>query len=216
MKNTRLPILHQLFCPGQWTIYRIQILVIALLLAGISIVLLLQRYKRLRLLRLNKKQLLCEQLSFSKQHFNTISRVLIQTRAELLKIENARIVKLSKEDDLRKKSFIRSGIYLKLIDLSNEEIGKKITKEDWFTLEQKLNNTYNNFSVRLRSCCDQISEAELHVCYLLKAGLSVTSITKIVGRIKSAVSMCQKRLFEKINVFKISKQILLVTNLAKV
>jgi DNA-binding NarL/FixJ family response regulator len=150
-------------------------------------------------LRLNEKQLLCEQLSSSKQHFNTISRELIQTRAELLEIENARIVKLSKEDDLRKMSFIQSEIYLKLVDLSKEEKGKKMTKEDWLTLEQELNNTYNNFSLRLKSCCDQISEAELHVCYLLKAGLSVTSIAKIVGRTKSAVSMCRKRLLNKIN-----------------
>lgn len=169
MNHTLLSIIYQVLSPGLWTNYHILILVIALLFACIFIVLSLQRYKRLRLLRLNEKQLLCEQLSSSKQHFNTISRELIQTRAELLEIENARIVKLSKEDDLRKMSFIQSEIYLKLIDLSKEEKGKKMTKEDWLTLEQELNNTYNNFSLRLKSCCDQISEAELHVCYLLKA-----------------------------------------------
>ena len=199
MNHTLLSIIYQVLSPGLWTNYHILILVIALLFACIFIVLSLQRYKRLRLLRLNEKQLLCEQLSSSKQHFNTISRELIQTRAELLEIEYARIVKLSKEDDLRKMSFIQSEIYLKLIDLSKEEKGKKMTKEDWLTLEQELNNTYNNFSLRLKSCCDQISEAELHVCYLLKAGLSVTSIAKIVGRTKSAVSMCRKRLLKKIN-----------------
>ncbi len=74
-----------------------------------------------------------------------------------------------------------------------------MTQEDWITLELELNPIYNNFAVRLKSCCEQISETELHVCYLLKAGLSVTSIAKIIGRTKSAVSMSRKRLLEKIN-----------------
>ena len=96
-------------------------------------------------------------------------------------------------------SFIQTEIYLKLKEISSDEKGKMMTQEDWITLELELNTIYNNFAVRLKSCCEQISETELRVCYLLKAGFSVTSIAKIIGRTKSAVSMSRKRLLEKIN-----------------
>ncbi len=127
-----------------------------------------------------------------------ISKELNHTRAKLKEKENARVINLSKED-LREINFIQTEIYLKLKEISSDEKGKKMTQEDWITLELELNTIYNNFAVRLKSCCEQISETELRVCYLLKAGFSVTSIAKIIGRTKSAVSMSRKRLLEKIN-----------------
>ncbi len=127
-----------------------------------------------------------------------ISKELNHTRAKLKEKENARVINLSKED-LREINFIQTEIYLKLKEISSDEKGKMMTQEDWITLELELNTIYNNFAVRLKSCCVQISETELHVCYLLKAGFSVTSIAKIIGRTKSAVSMSRKRLLEKIN-----------------
>ena len=138
-------------------------------------------------------------MSSIKQELDSKSKELIQARAELLEKENVRIINLSNEDDLRKMSFFQTEIYLKIKDISNDEEGKKMTREDWIALEKELNNIYDNFAVRLKSCCEQISETELHVCYLLKAGFSVTSIAKIIGRTKSAVSMSRKRLLEKIN-----------------
>lgn len=202
-------------------IYQLLFLLAVMFFASM-LLLLLQRNKRQQLLRKKEKQLafkdsqyrkseervaennkqiqiLREQLSTNEHDLNAIAKELIETRAELLEMENARIIKLSKEEDLNKMSFTQSEIFLKLKDISNEEKGKNMTQEDWITLEQELNNIYNNFSMQLKSCYDQISEAELHVCYLLKAGFSVTSIAKIVGRTKSAVSMCRKRLLKKIN-----------------
>ena len=138
-------------------------------------------------------------MSSIEQELDSKSKELIQARAELLEKENVRIINLSNEDDLRKMSFFQTEIYLKIKDISNDEEGKKMTREDWIALEKELNNIYDNFAVRLKSCCEQISETELHVCYLLKAGFSVTSISKIIGRTKSAVSMCRRRLLEIIN-----------------
>ncbi|MBP9579896.1 MAG: hypothetical protein KBE39_10200, partial [Parabacteroides sp.] len=144
-------------------------------------------------------QLLIILLGFLLVFIIYISRRLYQARAILKEKENTRIINLSKEEDLREMSFIQTEIYLKLKEISSDEKGKKMTQEDWITLELELNTIYNNFAVRLKSCCEQISETELRVCYLLKAGFSVTSIAKIIGRTKSAVSMSRKRLLEKIN-----------------
>ena len=128
-----------------------------------------------------------------------ISRRLYQARAILKEKENTRIINLSEEEDLREMNFIQTEIYLKLKEISSDEKGKMMTQEDWITLELELNTIYNNFAVHLKNCCEQISETELHVCYLLKAGFSVTSIAKIIGRTKSTVSMSRKRLLKKIN-----------------
>ena len=207
MKNNRLSKIYQLFCSIQWIIILLILLffpacshgdishkdlnhlfifLLVLFIACIFI-LLIQGNKRL------------QQMSSIEQELDSKSKELIQARAELLEKENVRIINLSNEDDLRKRNFFQTEIYLKIKDISNDEEGKKMTREDWIALEKELNNIYDNFAVRLKSCCEQISETELHVCYLLKAGFSVTSISKIIGRTKSAVSMCRRRLLEKIN-----------------
>ncbi|MDD4404157.1 MAG: hypothetical protein PHO36_05180 [Parabacteroides sp.] len=186
MKNTRLPILGHPFNSIQW----IFLFLFLFLFSACS-------QEDITHKDLNQGLILLSVFLFVSIVF--ISKELNQTRAKLLEKENVRIIDLSKEEDLREMNFIQTEIYLKLKEISNDEKGKMMTQEDWITLELELNTIYNNFAVRLKSCCEQISETELHVCYLLKAGLSVTSIAKIIGRSKSAVSMCRKRLLEKIN-----------------
>ena len=186
MKNTRLPIFGQLFNSIQW----IFPFLFLFLFFGCS---------QEDITHKDLNQLLILLLGFLFVFIIFISRRLFKARAKLLEKENARIINLLKEEDLREMNFIQTEIYLKLKEISNDEKGKMMTQEDWITLELELNNIYNNFAVHLKSCCEQISETELHVCYLLKAGFSVTSIAKIIGRTKSAVSMSRKRLLEKIN-----------------
>jgi len=186
MKNTRLPILGHPFNSIQW----IFLFLFLLLFSACS-------YEDITHKDLNQGLILLSIFLFVSIVF--ISKELNQTRAKLLEKENVRIIDLSKEEDLREMNFIQTEIYLKLKEISNDEKGKVMTQEDWVTLELELNTIYNNFAVHLKNCCEQISETELHVCYLLKAGFSVTSIAKIIGRTKSAVSMSRKRLLEKIN-----------------
>lgn len=185
MKNTRLPILGHQFNFIQW----IFLFLFLFLFTGCS---------QEDITHKDLNQLLIILLGFLLVFIIYISRRLYQARAKLKEKENARVINLSKED-LREINFIQTEIYLKLKEISSDEKGKKMTQEDWITLELELNTIYNNFAVRLKSCCEQISETELRVCYLLKAGFCVTSIAKIIGRTKSAVSMSRKRLLGKIN-----------------
>jgi hypothetical protein len=185
MKNTRLPILGHQFNSIQW----IFIFVFMFLFSACS-------HEDITHKDLNQGLTLVSTFLIVSIVF--ISKELNHTRAKLKEKENARVINLSKED-LREINFIQTEIYLKLKEISSDEKGKMMTQEDWITLELELNTIYNNFAVRLKSCCEQISETELRVCYLLKAGFSVTSIAKIIGRTKSAVSMSRKRLLGKIN-----------------
>ncbi|NYI50025.1 helix-turn-helix transcriptional regulator [Macellibacteroides fermentans] len=186
MKNTRLPIIGYQFNFIQW----IFLFVFLFFFSACS-------HEDITHKDLN--QLLIILLGFLLAFIIYISRRLYQARTILKEKENTHIINLSNEEDLREMNFIQTEIYLKLKEISSDEKGKMMTQEDWITLELELNNIYNNFAVRLKSCCEQISETELRVCYLLKAGFSVTSIAKIIGRTKSAVSMSRKRLLEKIN-----------------
>ena len=79
-------------------------------------------------------------MSSIEQELDSKSKELIQARAELLEKENVRIINLSNEDDLRKMCFFQTEIYLKIKDISNDEEGKKMTREDWIALEKELNN----------------------------------------------------------------------------
>jgi len=185
MKNTRLPILGHQFNSIQW----IFLFVFMFLFSACS-------HEDITHKDLNQGLTLVSTFLIVSIVF--ISKELNHTRAKLKEKENARVINLSKED-LREINFIQTEIYLKLKEISSDEKGKMMTQEDWITLELELNTIYNNFAVRLKSCCEQISETELRICYLLKAGFSVTSIAKIIGRTKSAVSMSRKRLLEKIN-----------------
>ena len=186
MKNTRLPIFGQLLNSIQWIFLFLFLFLFSACSQG-------------DITQKDLNQLLIILLGFLLVFIIYISRRLYQARAILKEKENTRIINLSNEEDLREINFIQTEIYLKLKEISSDEKGKMMTQEDWITLELELNNIYNNFAVRLKSCCEQISETELRVCYLLKAGFSVTSIAKIIGRTKSAVSMSRKRLLEKIN-----------------
>lgn len=183
MKNTRLPILGHQFNSIQW------IFLFMFLFSACS-------HEDITHKDLNQGLTLVSTFLIVSIVF--ISKELNHTRAKLKEKENAHVINLSKED-LREINFIQTEIYLKLKEISSDEKGKMMTQEDWITLELELNTIYNNFAARLKSCCEQISETELRVCYLLKAGFSVTSIAKIIGRTKSAVSMSRKRLLEKIN-----------------
>lgn len=186
MKNARLVLLRQLFYSIQWIFLFLFLFLFSACSQG-------------DITQKDMNQLLIILLGFLLVFIIYISRRLYQARVILKEKENTRIINLSKEEDLREMNFIQTKIYLKLKEISSDEKGKMMTQEDWITLELELNTIYNNFAVRLKSCCVQISETELHVCYLLKAGFSVTSIAKIIGRTKSAVSMSRKRLLEKIN-----------------
>ena len=62
-------------------------------------------------------------MSSIEQELDSTSKELIQARAELLEKENVRIINLSNEDDLRKRNFFQTEIYLKIKDISNDEEG---------------------------------------------------------------------------------------------
>ena len=70
-------------------------------------------------------------------------------------------------------------------------------QEDWVMLEQALNETYDNFAIRLKEL-HPMNPVELHVSMLLKMGLKPKEISRLCFLTLSGVSNTRRRLVEKV------------------
>lgn len=95
----------------------------------------------------------------------------------------------------------------KRTDFSKSEIGillnnrvtlkeYKLSKDEWGALEKKINEIYDNFTVKLNAIY-RMNRSEQQVCLLLKANLSPTAIAGFINLSKSAISQTRSRLYEK-------------------
>ena len=68
----------------------------------------------------------------------------------------------------------------------------------WKELEERVNEVYPGVSQTLLRHCPKIKTSELHVCLLVKIGISVSGMARIMDLTKSAISNIRTRLYEKI------------------
>lgn len=68
----------------------------------------------------------------------------------------------------------------------------------WKELEERVNEVYPGVSQTLLRHYPKIKTSELHVCLLVKIGISVSGMTRIMDLTKSAISNIRTRLYEKI------------------
>ena len=121
---------------------------------------------------------------------------LFTKQMELLEYENNRINLARQNQDIQCEKLISSQVYLKLKETAPT---KAMKVEVWQELHKTVDEIYERFGNKLRNYYPKISEREEKVCYLIKANFSVTEIANLVGLTKSAVTLCRKRLFEKIH-----------------
>ena len=74
---------------------------------------------------------------------------------------------------------------------------QSMTDEDWHILEDTLSKVQPAFLQRLRGF-HRFSAHELHVCMLLRLGLSPAAIAQLTARSKQSISSVRSRLFEKV------------------
>ncbi|KMW80012.1 hypothetical protein [Bacteroides sp. 3_1_13] len=89
-------------------------------------------------------------------------------------------------------------IYIKCYEATqNNSI--KLRDTDWNALQLTVNAAYDNFTDRLFLLLyPAISRIELRICLLIKIGLPVSTISQLIFRTSSAVSMGRKQLYKKI------------------
>lgn len=133
------------------------------------------------------------QLLLAKEKQNEKLTGLIQAQKNIMKITNQKIIKQARLVE----HFKQSDIYLKFQDSLNMDVNK-MTDDDWNTLQEELNNVYDNFTKRLYALYPQLSIIELRICCLLKISVTVTNMAKLLGRSKSAITASRIQLHGKL------------------
>lgn len=148
----------------------------------------------------NKEQMVCleEQLQQAEVQRDIFQKQLLQVQKELLEASNRKILASRNEKDLLELAFKKSDIYLLFHQIVNEN-ELKITDKDWRNLQVAIDSTYSNFTNKLYAVCPQLSEQELHICYLIKISIPVKDIAKIVNRSTPAITASRIRLYKKIH-----------------
>lgn len=142
----------------------------------------------------NKKRI--AELEKELQEVRTTSDIsrqeLLHAQKLSLEKENEQVEAQQKMEQEAVKAFQTSAIYIKF-----HETDDKILEEDWSELISAIDNTYRNFTQRLKDLYP-MNEVELQVCLLLKIDMPFKRIALLVLRSKQAVTSIRKRLYKKV------------------
>ena len=69
---------------------------------------------------------------------------------------------------------------------------------EWELLSNAIDEQYDSFTIRLLALNSTLSEHEMHVCYLVKLGLSSVAIGKMLYKSDKAIFMTRQRLYAKL------------------
>ena len=159
-----------------------------------------EQYRRSEAYRAESRRQLAElevQLCKAEKDKDTARRELLETRHALLELSAAKDRIEQQERGLLVSQLHRSSVYAFFHKAAHEEV--RITAENWQELRAAIDAAYDDFTGRLYSLCPNLSEMELHICWLIKIQLSPKDMAQVVGRSQSAVSMARTRLYKKIH-----------------
>ena len=159
-----------------------------------------EQYRRSETYRAESRRQLAElevQLCKAEKDKDTARRELLETRHALLELSAAKDRIEQQERGLLVSQLHRSSVYAFFHKAAHEEV--RITAENWQELQAAIDAAYDDFTGRLYSLCPNLSEMELHICWLIKIQLSPKDMAQVVGRSQSAVSMARTRLYKKIH-----------------
>lgn len=151
--------------------------------------------------RLNENRMEMEKLekliATSREEMDTLKTQLLEEKQHMLECDNYKILvslNRKKKAKLFEDAFRSTEIYRK----SHME-DSKMSELDWMELADTIDITYNDFTKRLFDLYPDISRHELRICYLVKAGVPIVRISKILDKSISAISQSRKRLYQKIH-----------------
>lgn len=159
-----------------------------------------EQYRRSEAYRAESRRQLAEleaQLCKAEKDKDTARRELLETRHALLELSAAKDRIEQQERGLLVSQLHRSSVYAFFHKAAHEEV--RITAKNWQELRAAIDAAYDDFTGRLYSLCPNLSEMELHICWLIKIQLSPKDMVQVVGRSQSAVSMARTRLYKKIH-----------------
>ena len=153
-----------------------------------------QRARDLQNIQVNEKRIaeLEKELSTSRETLTGIRKKLMENEAEMLQRQNEQML------------FERKHHELLVADLTETEVYKLYhnpsaspTSADYHRLAEALNMAYDGFTFRLKELYPGISDAEMWICCMVKAGLTAKEICNFSAYSFSSLSMAKSRLYAK-------------------
>lgn len=145
----------------------------------------------------NKRKLISKELDLQ-----IAQRSLIVYNTNLLKVENELISLKREELEFRGKLFSQSELYEMIrcagVDSRKKDINcKPFHLKDIPLLIDKLNELYNDFTVRLEKAYPKLKERDIEICCLVKAGAKTGNIASIISMTPNAVTKKKRQILEK-------------------
>lgn len=159
----------------------------------------LQYQNSLQYIKDNKKKIkdLENQLYQSNQEKDSLEHILLIVQKQKLELVNSQAEAGQKEKSILISSLRSTPIYIKCYE-ATQNSNIKLNDSDWDDLQKEVNRTYCGFTERLFNLYSAISQIELRICLLIKIGIPVATISQLIYRTPSAVSMSRKQLYKKI------------------
>lgn len=134
-----------------------------------------------------------QRIQANNASYDSMQRLLKAQKEQILRM-NCKIEADQEEQALAEIAFHQSDIYNKFRDAANGN--KTIEAKDWEILRIKTDRCYKDFTARLQAIYP-VTDIEMKICLLLKIKISVTVISLLTGRSKSAIVSARKKLYEK-------------------
>lgn len=133
------------------------------------------------------------ELSSSNERLTSVRRSLMRTEAAMLAGQNEQMRFRERHRELLVADLSETEVYRLYHD------GVSVpSPSDYHRLEEALNRAYDNFTVRLRELYPAVTENELWICCMVKAGLSPKEICRISAYQFNSLSMAKTRLYARI------------------
>ena len=134
-----------------------------------------------------------ERLNNSSHALTDMQRELLQTTERLFAKEEETRVLRKRQQELKTTELQRSECYGKFHDDKFLPALK-----DFVELQQVLDDTYDNFTSKLKELIPAIREEEMWVCCMIKMGMTPVRMCKVLSCKPNYLSMMRKRLYKKI------------------
>lgn len=156
----------------------------------------LRRHRESEQLRRRNEERIAQlesELSSSNERLTAVRRSLMRTEAAMLAGQNEQMRFRERHRELLVADLAETEVYRLYHD------GVSVpSPSDYHRLEEALNNAYDNFTVRLRDLYPAVTENELWICCMVKAGLSPKEICRISAYQFNSLSMAKTRLYARI------------------
>lgn len=134
-----------------------------------------------------------ERLNLSSHAMTDMQRELLQTTERLIAKEGEARALRKRQQELKITGLQRSACYGKF---HNDNFLPEL--DDFIELQQVLDGAYDGFTSKLKELIPAIREEEMWVCCMIKIGMTLTRMCKVLSCKSNYLSMMRKRLYKKV------------------